>query len=109
MTHHKRACFKDPAEITKIVRKANKTLFAFKERWIMEIGFIVGVPEVMKISSFMDAHKFTELAKWYSDKVPKTMDEMMVKLDDFVRSKEAVANIKLPKGEVYEALKSWQG
>nr|GEU40756.1 hypothetical protein [Tanacetum cinerariifolium] len=77
----RRACFKDPTEITKIVRKPNETLVAFKERWIMET------------------------AKRYSDKVPKTMDEMMVRLDDFVRSGEAFANTKLPKDEVSEASK----
>ncbi|GJV41999.1 hypothetical protein Tco_1420439 [Tanacetum coccineum] len=98
----RRACFKDPTEITKIVRKANETLAAFKERWIVEIGFITGVPEVMKISSFMDAHKCPELAKRYSDKVPKTVDEMMTRLDDFVRSEEAFASTELPKGEVSE-------
>nr|GEY03883.1 hypothetical protein [Tanacetum cinerariifolium] len=64
----KRACFKDPTEITRIVRKANETLVSFKERCIVESGFIVGVPEVMKISSFMDAHKCPELANM---KVPK--------------------------------------
>ncbi|GKA20723.1 reverse transcriptase domain-containing protein [Tanacetum coccineum] len=67
----RRACFKDPTEITKIVRKANETLATFKERWIVETGFITGVPEVMKISSFMDAHKCPELAKRYSDKLSK--------------------------------------
>nr|GEU52520.1 reverse transcriptase domain-containing protein [Tanacetum cinerariifolium] len=56
----KRACFKDPIDITKIVRKANETLVAFKERWIVETGLIAGVPEVMKISSFMDAHNRRE-------------------------------------------------
>ncbi|GKE71597.1 hypothetical protein Tco_1529669, partial [Tanacetum coccineum] len=96
-------------EITRIARKANETLVAFKERWIMETGFIVGVPEVMKISSFMDAHKCPELAKRYSDKVPKTVDEMMVRLDDFVRSEEAFANTELPKGEVSEASKKYRG
>nr|GEZ39169.1 hypothetical protein [Tanacetum cinerariifolium] len=55
-------------EITRIVRKANETLVAFKERCIVESGFIVGVPEVMKISSFVDAHKCPELA---NTKVPK--------------------------------------
>nr|GEU35206.1 gypsy retrotransposon integrase-like protein 1 [Tanacetum cinerariifolium] len=83
-------------EITKIVRKANETLVDFKERWV-ETGFITGVLEVMKISSFMDAHKCPELAKRYSDKVPKTVDEIMTRLDDFVRSKEAFVNTKLPK------------
>ncbi|GJU66924.1 hypothetical protein Tco_1253183 [Tanacetum coccineum] len=53
-------------------------------QWIVETSFIGGVLEVMKISSFMDAHKCPELAKRFSDKVPKTVDEMMTRLDDFV-------------------------
>ncbi|GJX20402.1 reverse transcriptase domain-containing protein [Tanacetum coccineum] len=54
----RKACYKEPHEITKIVRKANETLTAFKERWTVETGFIIGVPEVMKISSFMDSVNF---------------------------------------------------
>ncbi|GJV73088.1 hypothetical protein Tco_1493083 [Tanacetum coccineum] len=104
----KRACFKDPKEITKIVRKANKTLVAFKERWIIETSFITGVPEVMKISSFMDANQCPELAKRYSDIVPKTVDEMMTRLDDFVKSEEAFASTELPKGEASEASRNRQ-
>ncbi|GJW29100.1 hypothetical protein Tco_0045975 [Tanacetum coccineum] len=104
----RRACFKDPTEITRIARKANETLVAFKERWIVETGFIVGVPEVMKISSFMDAHKCPELAKRYSDKVLKTVDEMMVRLDDFVRSEEAFSSMKLPKGESRKTKERWE-
>nr|GEZ17461.1 hypothetical protein [Tanacetum cinerariifolium] len=56
----------------------------------------------MKISSFIDAHKCLELAKRYSDNVPKMVDEMMTRLDDFVRSEEAFASTKLPKGKVPE-------
>ncbi|GJT90062.1 hypothetical protein Tco_1078907 [Tanacetum coccineum] len=63
----------------------------------------------MKISSFMDAHKCPELAKRYSDKVPKTVDEMMTRLDDFVRSEEAFASTELPKGEASEAFKKSTG
>ncbi|GJV65220.1 hypothetical protein Tco_1476048 [Tanacetum coccineum] len=101
----RRAFFKDPTEITKIVRKANEILVAFKERWTVETGFIMGVSKVMKISSFMDGHKCPELAKRYSDKVPKTVDEMMVRLDDFVRSEEVFANTELPRGEASEVSK----
>ncbi|GJX52068.1 hypothetical protein Tco_0280437 [Tanacetum coccineum] len=46
----RRACYKEPYEITKVVRRANETLPAFKERWTVETGLIMGVPEVMKIS-----------------------------------------------------------
>ncbi|GJX33499.1 reverse transcriptase domain-containing protein [Tanacetum coccineum] len=101
----RRACFKDPTEITKIVRKANETLVAFKERWIVETGFMAGVPEVMRISSLMDAHRCPELANRYSDKVPKMVDEMMTRVDDFVRSVEAFASMKLPKGEASEVVR----
>nr|GEV18458.1 reverse transcriptase domain-containing protein [Tanacetum cinerariifolium] len=99
----RRVCFKDPTKITKLVRKANETLVAFKERWIVETGFITGVPEVIKISTFMDAHKCPELAKRYSDKVPKTVEEMMIRLDNFVRWKETFARTELPKWEASEA------
>nr|GEU67357.1 reverse transcriptase domain-containing protein [Tanacetum cinerariifolium] len=81
----RRACFKDLTEIIKIVKRANETLVAFKERWIVETGFITGVSEVMKISSFIDAHKCPELARRFSDKVLKMVDEMMTRLDDFMK------------------------
>nr|GEV70145.1 reverse transcriptase domain-containing protein [Tanacetum cinerariifolium] len=99
----RRACFKEPHEITKIVRKANESLTAFKERWTVELHFIMGVPEVMKISSFMDSVKSPEIAKRFSDKFPTTVNEMMERLDDFVRSEEAYASTKLPKGETRES------
>nr|GEX59726.1 reverse transcriptase domain-containing protein [Tanacetum cinerariifolium] len=98
----RRACFKEPREITKIVRKANESLTKFKEKWKTETGFIMGVPEVMKISSFMDSVKSPELAKRFSDKVSTTVNEMMERLDDFVRSEEAYASTELPKREMGE-------
>ncbi|GJR00496.1 hypothetical protein Tco_0523480 [Tanacetum coccineum] len=98
----RRACFKEPYEITKIVKKANESLTVFKERWMVETCFIMGVSEVMKISSFMDSIKSPELAKRFSNKVPTTVNEMMERLDDFVRSKEAYARTELSKGEVGE-------
>ncbi|GKF70731.1 hypothetical protein Tco_0203788, partial [Tanacetum coccineum] len=63
----------------------------------------------MKISSFMDAHKCPELAKRYFDKVPRTVDEMMTRLDDFVRSEEAFANTEPPKGETSKASRKSTG
>ncbi|GJU74428.1 reverse transcriptase domain-containing protein [Tanacetum coccineum] len=95
----RKACYKEPHEITKIVRKANETLTAFKERWTVETGFIIGVPEVMKISSFMDSVKSPELAKRFASNVPKTVNEMMKRLDEFVRAEEAYALTELPLGE----------
>ncbi|GJW05102.1 hypothetical protein Tco_1563958 [Tanacetum coccineum] len=53
-------CFKDPMEIAKIVRRAKESLATFMERWIIETSYILVVPEVMLISSFMGAHKSPE-------------------------------------------------
>nr|GFA56576.1 reverse transcriptase domain-containing protein [Tanacetum cinerariifolium] len=77
----RRACFKEPHEITKIVRRANESLMVFKERCTVETGLIMGVPEVMKISSFMDSIKSPELAKRFSNKVPTPVNEMMTERD----------------------------
>nr|GEX62403.1 hypothetical protein [Tanacetum cinerariifolium] len=106
--------------------RANESLTAFKERWMVETGFIMGFPEGMKISSFMESmdggngfyhgvlgghedlviygiSKSPELAKRFLDKVPTMVNEMMERLDDFVRSEKAYANTKLPKGETRES------
>ncbi|GKB20943.1 reverse transcriptase domain-containing protein, partial [Tanacetum coccineum] len=98
----RRACFKEPHEITKIIRRANESLTTSKERWMVETGFIMGIPEAMKISSFMDSLKCPKLAKRFSSKVPATANEMMGRLDDFVWSKEDFVRTKLPKGETGE-------
>ncbi|GKA89820.1 hypothetical protein Tco_0811632 [Tanacetum coccineum] len=157
----RRACFKDPTEIIKIIRKANESLVAFKERWIVETGFGVGVPEVMKISSSWtptgnvgdksgvklrmlhfrlllkvpellvsvallsvrseEAFTSTEFPKGETTEYQARIkvialrgrsgsrggiqtwtggkDEMMVRLDDFMRSEGAFASTELPKGE----------
>ncbi|GKC65581.1 hypothetical protein Tco_1098179, partial [Tanacetum coccineum] len=57
----------------------------------------------MKILTFMDAHKCPKLAKHYSNKVLRMVDEMMTRLDDFVRPEEAFASTELPKEEALEA------
>nr|GEY94983.1 reverse transcriptase domain-containing protein [Tanacetum cinerariifolium] len=67
-----KACDKDPTEISKIVRRANETLPRFKKRWVSESNAIPNVAELMHISSFMSSHKYPELAKRFSDNVPKT-------------------------------------
>nr|GEV71175.1 reverse transcriptase domain-containing protein [Tanacetum cinerariifolium] len=98
----RKACFKEPHEIKKILRKANESIKAFKERWTKETCFIMRVSEVMKISSFIDSLKCLELAKPFSVKTPKMMDEMMARVDDFVRLEEAFSCTELSKGETGE-------
>nr|GEX62807.1 retrotransposon protein, putative, Ty1-copia subclass [Tanacetum cinerariifolium] len=94
-----KACDKDLTGISKIARKANETLPHFKERWVSESNAIPNVPELMQISSFMSSHKCPELAKRFSDSIPKTVDEMLKRVDDYLQSKEAFRGIKLPRVE----------
>ncbi|GJW45536.1 reverse transcriptase domain-containing protein [Tanacetum coccineum] len=82
----RRKCCKDPTEVSRIVRKANETLHDFKERWTEERSYIPDFPTVMQISSFMSNSTCPELARRFSDQVPKTVTEMMKRVDDFVKS-----------------------
>ncbi|GJT23751.1 reverse transcriptase domain-containing protein [Tanacetum coccineum] len=98
----RRKCCKDPTEVSKIIRKANETLPDFKKRWTEEMSYIPDVPTVMQISSFMSNSKCPELARRFSDQVPKTVTKMMKRVDDFVKSDEVFKNTELPKGEFPE-------
>ncbi|GKC80756.1 hypothetical protein Tco_1131530 [Tanacetum coccineum] len=104
-----KAYTKDPTETSKIKQRANETLPNFKERWVSESNAIPNVPELMQNSSFMSSHKCPELSKHFSDSTPKTVDEMLKRMDDYLQSKEAFRNTKLPKGEFQqkETLVQW--
>nr|GEY86322.1 hypothetical protein [Tanacetum cinerariifolium] len=65
-----KACDKDLTEISKIAWKANETLPHFKER----------------------------ASKTLLRQQPKTMDEMLKRVDDYLRSEEAFRSIELPGG-----------
>ncbi|GKB28277.1 reverse transcriptase domain-containing protein [Tanacetum coccineum] len=78
-----------PPEISEIVRRANETLPNFKERWMSESNSIPNVLEIMQISSLMSSHKCPELSKCFSDNIPKTIDEMLKRVDDYLQSEEA--------------------
>ncbi|GKB51517.1 hypothetical protein Tco_0902270 [Tanacetum coccineum] len=85
----RRKCFKDLTKVSKIIRRDNETLPDFKERWTEEMSYIQDIPEVMQISTFMSNSKCLELAGRFSDQVPKTVTEMMRRMDDLVKSEEA--------------------
>ncbi|GKD40318.1 hypothetical protein Tco_1260525 [Tanacetum coccineum] len=94
-----RGCAKHPTEISKIIQRANKSHPNFKERWVSESNVIPNVPELMHISSFLSSHKCPELSKGFSDSIPKTVDEMLKRVDDYVRLEAAFRNTDFPKGE----------
>nr|GEU58653.1 reverse transcriptase domain-containing protein [Tanacetum cinerariifolium] len=104
-----KACDKDPTEISKIVRKANETLPHFKERWVSESNVIPNVPELMQISTFMSSHKCPELAKRFSDNIPKTVDEILKRVDEYLRSEEAFCSTELPRGNLNEGIHQCNG
>jgi hypothetical protein len=101
----RRKCIRDPMEITKIVRQANEALPEFKERWTNEASRISGVQEIMQISSFVDGCKCPELAKRFSEKVPRTVTETMMRVDDFIRSEKAYRSAEIPGGEKIDSYK----
>ncbi|GJW24731.1 eukaryotic translation initiation factor 5B-like protein [Tanacetum coccineum] len=74
----RKACDKDPTEISKIIHRPMK---------------------LSLISRKDGSHKCPELAKRFSDNVPKTVDEMLRRVDDYLRSEEAFCNTELPRGE----------
>ncbi|GKA39735.1 reverse transcriptase domain-containing protein [Tanacetum coccineum] len=82
-----KACDKDPTEISKIVRKASETLPHFKE----------------------SSHKCPELAKRFSDNIPKIVDEMLKRVDDYLRSEEAFRSTELPRGSSNEWTHQYSG
>ncbi|GKD70010.1 reverse transcriptase domain-containing protein [Tanacetum coccineum] len=86
-------------EVSEIIRRANETLSNFKERWTEEMSYIQDVPEAMQISVFMSNSKCPELARRFFDQVPKTVTEMMKRVDDFVKSKETFKITELPRWE----------
>ncbi|GKD93135.1 hypothetical protein Tco_1372972 [Tanacetum coccineum] len=90
---------KDPTKVSKIIRRTNETLPDFKECWTEEMSYIQDVPEVMQIPAFISNYKCPELARRFFDQVPKTVTEMMKRVDDFVKSEEAFKSTELPKGE----------
>nr|GEW93237.1 hypothetical protein [Tanacetum cinerariifolium] len=47
-------------------------------------------------------HVVSETIKIFLDNIPKTVDEMLRRVDDYLRSKEAFRNTELPKGELQQ-------
>nr|GEV05221.1 reverse transcriptase domain-containing protein [Tanacetum cinerariifolium] len=99
-----KACDKDSTKISKIVQKANETLPHFKERWVSKSNYIRNVPELMQISSFMSSYNCPGLAKHFSDNIPKTVDEILKRVDDYLQSEEAFRSTELPRGNSNEGM-----
>ncbi|GKC06148.1 hypothetical protein Tco_0997758 [Tanacetum coccineum] len=62
------------------------------------MSYIQDVLEVMQILAFMSNSKCPELARRFSNQVPMTVTEMMRRVDDFIKFKEAYKSTELPRG-----------
>ncbi|GJR22171.1 hypothetical protein Tco_0970698 [Tanacetum coccineum] len=54
----------------------------------------------MQISAFMSNSKCPKLARRFFDQVPRTVTEMMKRVDDFIKSKEVYKSTEFPRGEI---------
>nr|GEX38223.1 reverse transcriptase domain-containing protein [Tanacetum cinerariifolium] len=89
----------DPMEIRNIKQREGETIEDFMERFKVETGRMKGAPECMRISRFMHGINNPELTKRLNEHVPKTMKEMMITTNVFIRGEAAAASKK--KGHVF--------
>nr|GEY11267.1 hypothetical protein [Tanacetum cinerariifolium] len=89
---------KDPVEIHNIKQRDGETIEDFMERFKIETGCMKGAPECMRISGFMHEINNPELTKRLNERVPKTMEEMMIATTAFIRGEAVAASKK--KGHV---------
>nr|GEY72767.1 hypothetical protein [Tanacetum cinerariifolium] len=66
----------------------------FMERFKVETGRMIGASECMRISGFMHGVNNPELTKRLNERVPKTMEDMMITTTAFIRGEAAVASKK---------------
>ncbi|KAI3798230.1 hypothetical protein L1987_33501 [Smallanthus sonchifolius] len=71
------------------MRKDEETVEMFMERFIREIMQIRDVPEIMKISSFMNGVRNTPLCEKLGEDFTETLDQLMDKVRAWVRGKDA--------------------
>nr|GEX91625.1 reverse transcriptase domain-containing protein [Tanacetum cinerariifolium] len=89
---------KDPVEIHNIKQRDGETIEDFIKRFKIETGRMKGAPECIRIFGFMHGVNNPELTKCLNERVPKTMEEMMITTTAFIRGEAAAASKK--KGHV---------
>ncbi|KAD3066565.1 hypothetical protein E3N88_34445 [Mikania micrantha] len=86
--HQKKKVVKNPNEILHIRRRDDEKVEQFMERCITKSMQIQGVPEVMKISSFINGVRQPQLCEKLGEDFPATFDSLMDKVRAFVRGKD---------------------
>lgn len=104
-----RKCERKSVEMHSIKEKEHKSLRSFIERFNKESMEIKGATEDMRVSGFMHAIKNVQLIEILNNKVPDIVEEMMTRVRDFIRGKEA-ANLGKEIGPTSHPrdIKSWK-
>nr|GEW38504.1 reverse transcriptase domain-containing protein [Tanacetum cinerariifolium] len=79
---------KDPVKIHNIKQRDGETIEDFMQRFKIETGRMKGALECMRISEFMHGISNPELTKRLNERVPKTMEEMMIATSAFIQIKQ---------------------
>ncbi|KAI3818504.1 hypothetical protein L1987_12313 [Smallanthus sonchifolius] len=80
--------FKNANEIMHIRRKENESVEQYMERFISESLLIEDVPEQMKVSSFINGVRHTQLQEKLGEDYPKGFDVLMDRVRAFIRGKD---------------------
>ncbi|GKC11420.1 reverse transcriptase domain-containing protein [Tanacetum coccineum] len=85
---------KDPVKIHNIKKRDGETIEEFMKHFKVETGRMKGAPECMKIFGFMHGVNNPELTKRLNERVPKTLEEMMITTTAFIQGEPAAASKK---------------
>ncbi|XP_022031874.1 uncharacterized protein LOC110932930 [Helianthus annuus] len=89
-----RKVVKNPNEILHIRQRDNERIDQYMERFVKESMNIKDVPEVMKISSFINGLKHAQLCEKLGEEFPPSFDNLMDRVRAFVRGKDTVSKAK---------------
>ncbi|GKB23766.1 hypothetical protein Tco_0863167, partial [Tanacetum coccineum] len=88
----RKKCIKDPVEIHNFKQRDGESIEEFVRRYKLECRDVKGAPECMKISGFMYGITNPELIKRLHDKIPKSVDEMMMVTTILLKGEVAASN-----------------
>ncbi|XP_022015124.2 uncharacterized protein LOC110914648 [Helianthus annuus] len=89
-----RKVVKNPNEILHIRQRDNERIDQYMERFVKESMNIKDVPEVMKISSFINGLKHAQLCEKLGEEFSHLFDNLMDRVRAFVRGKDTVSKAK---------------
>ncbi|KAJ0866465.1 putative retrotransposon gag domain-containing protein [Helianthus annuus] len=89
-----RKVVKNPKKIMHMRQRDNERIDQYIERFVKESMNIKDVPEVMKISSFINGLKHAQLCEKLGEEFPHSFDNLMDRVRAFFRGKDTVNKAK---------------